>query len=67
MIPPAVAPNDFTNGSHTVKFSREWLPAVVGTLLQMMENDFWLGTEDEKEQAADWAKELVDMFMDDIE
>lgn len=67
MIPPEVPPNDFSTGSHTVTFSRAWLPAIIGTLLPMTENDYWYGTNVEKEQAADWAKELIDMLMGDTE
>lgn len=67
MIPPETPPNDFTNGSHTVTFSRAWLPVVIGTLLPIMENDYWWGTDAERERAADWAKELIDMLMGDAE
>lgn len=67
MIPPPAPPDDFSQGSHTVTFSAAWLPCIIGTLLQMVEDDYWIGTEYEKAVAADRAKELVDMFIGEQE
>lgn len=62
MIPPGVAPGDPTN-SHSVTFAAEWLPVILGLLMETTEPDFWMGTDTEKEQASEWADELIKIFM----
>lgn len=62
MIPPGVAPNDTTD-TQTVTIASEWVSILIGLIEPLTFPNFWLGSDAEKEQASEWADELIKLLM----